>query len=88
MSFHDRVTRAAVNNGNTSGQFHKAAQLHANGTWLAFIAGAVVWSFAGWKWALVPAAFAAYGVIKSIGATRIAMTLEKLEQASSGLPTS
>ena len=80
MSFHDHVAQTAVNDGNTTAQFRRAAQVHANGTWMFLLVGAAVWYFVGWKWALIPAAFAAYSALKSISATNVANKLETLER--------
>src|SRR5436309_1435006 len=45
MSFHDSVVEKARRDGNTSAQFHQAAQKHANATWIYLIIAGVVWYF-------------------------------------------
>jgi hypothetical protein len=79
MSFHNNVAQRAYASGKTSGQFHAAAQKHANAAWFYLIAAGVVWWLFNWKWALIPLAFTAFVAFQSVSATLIATRLEKLE---------
>lgn len=73
------IALLAIRDGNTSAQFRAAAQRHANATWYVLFAAVAIWYFAGWKWAMILVAFAAFKAIQSISATSVAVRLEKHE---------
>lgn len=77
MSFHTRLAEAARRDGNTPAQFRAGAQAHANAFWRYPLIAAVVWYFADWRWALLPGAFAALAVLRSVSSTMTAVRLEK-----------
>jgi len=81
MSFHDAVALKARLDGNTSAQFHQAAQQHAKATWVYLILAAIVWYFTSWMWALIPIALTAFVAFQSISATLVATRLEKYEKS-------
>ena len=81
-SFHDGLARMAVERGDTSAKFNRAAQRHANVTWFWLAAAGVVWYFTKWGWALIPFAAAVWEAAKSIGSTLVAVKLEKIEKAA------
>ncbi len=78
------IAHLAIRDGNTSAQFRAAAQRHADATWYVLFAAAAVWYFAGWKWAMIPAAYAAFRAIQSVSATSVAVRLEKHEANTDG----
>jgi hypothetical protein len=80
MSFVDSLAAKAIQMGKSSSEFSAAAQRHANATWLYLIAGAIVWFFFGWAWALIPFALAAFKASQSISSTLVAGRLEKGER--------
>ncbi|MGB7060739.1 MAG: hypothetical protein WBF13_00115 [Candidatus Zixiibacteriota bacterium] len=81
MSIHDEMARKALRDGNTSDQFRRAAQGHANRTWLFLLVAAVVWYFANWAWAMIPGAFAVFKAVQSVSATMVAQRLERMEKS-------
>ncbi len=84
MSIHDKMAFKAASMGKTSAEFHASAQRHANATWGSAILAGVVWYFAGWLWALIPAAIGLFTIAKSASSTMIATRLEKAEQSGEG----
>ena len=58
----------------TAKDFDKAAQRHANATWLWGIVAAVVFYFYQW-YALIPAAYAVFKIIQSVSSTNNATKL-------------
>jgi hypothetical protein len=84
MSIHDQMALNARLEGQTSAQYHRAAQRHANAMWIYIIIAGIVWYFTNWIWALIPFALAALVAIQSISATLIAQRLEKYESREAG----
>ncbi|MGH7485160.1 MAG: hypothetical protein ACREMY_06085 [bacterium] len=80
MGLFDRFAGHAFLSGKRARQFEVAAQQHAKAFWLLLIVGGIVWWLAGWEWALVPAALAAWTAFKSMSATMMRTRLEKLER--------
>lgn len=81
MNLHDMLAENAGAMGNTTADFRRAAQRHANATWLWLVAMAAVWYFIDWRWALIPAALAVYSIVKSVNSTMVVSRLEKIEQS-------
>jgi len=78
MGMHDGYAGRAWASGRTPEEFHAKAQMHANGTWSFVIIALVVWYFAGWVWALIPAALGIITALQSISATTVAARIEQL----------
>lgn len=57
--------------------YDRAAQNHANTFWFWLVVVGVVWYFASWQWALVPAAMGVFSIIRSVGSTRAAHQLRQ-----------
>jgi hypothetical protein len=75
---HSEMARQALLSGEPPQLYRRAAQVHANKFWGCAIISAIVWHFAGWKWALIPVAIAILKAAQSISATMVATRLEKL----------
>ncbi|HNY64395.1 MAG TPA: hypothetical protein PKM41_03085 [Deltaproteobacteria bacterium] len=85
MTFTDYAVNKAILDGRSSRDFRIAAQSNANAAVVYLIIALAVWFFAGWVWALIPAALMLYTGCQSISATRIAIGLEQVEgQAIAG----
>ncbi len=80
MSLHDKLAYKASSMGKSASEFSAAAQKHANTTWFLLIVAGVVWYFANWIWALIPAGIGIFTALQSISSTMIASKLEKTEQ--------
>lgn len=61
----------------TAADFDKAAQKHANASWVLGAIVLAVGFFIGWVWALIPGAFLLLTIAKSAGATNAANQLRK-----------
>ncbi len=83
MGMHDTMAHMAVAAGHTPAKFYTAAQNHANMTWIFVIAAGVVLYFAGWAWALIPAAVGVFSALRSVSATMVAVRLEKKAPSAS-----
>jgi hypothetical protein len=79
VPFDDALARSALAAGNTPEEFRRAAQAHANATWMFALVGVTVWYFLHWGWALIPFAYAAFRAIQSVSSTMVAMRLERPE---------
>ena len=82
MGLHDELARKAFARGDGRDNFLRAAQQHANATWVCVIAALAVWYFLGWAWALVPAVLGVYAALKSVSATMVATRLENMDRHS------
>lgn len=82
MGMHDRFAGMAWASDRTPEEFHAKAQMHANGTWAFGVIALVVWYFAGWIWALLPAALGVITALQSISCTKVAVRMEELEAAA------
>lgn len=80
MSFHDSLATKALMMGKTSQEFKRAAQRHANITWVFLIIAAAVWYLAGLWWAVIPVAVGAFTAFQSISSTMVQSRLEKMEK--------
>lgn len=58
----------------TAADFDKAAQRHANASWVLLIISGVAYYFAGW-WAAIPGGLTILTIIQSISSTRCAQQL-------------
>lgn len=63
----------------TPAEFDAAAQRHANAFWFWLVIAGLTWWFASLGWAVIPALFAGWAAVKSVGATRAA---DKLRNGS------
>lgn len=79
MAFFEQMAARASLRGHKAAHFAAAAQRHANAFWFLLVAAALTWWLAGWKWALIPAAAAAWTAFQSCSATVIQRHLERLE---------
>ncbi len=83
MSFYDELAQKAILDGNTSAEFKRAAQKHANWTWVFAILTSVVWYFSGRFWVLIFGALALFAAARSISANMVKQRVEKLEKGHS-----
>ncbi|GEM_PF-838412 len=83
MSLHDKMAYRATLQGKGSADFSKAAQKHANATWLYLIIAGFVWYFISSTWALIPFAIGVYTALQSISASMVATRLKDLGQDDS-----
>ncbi len=83
MSIYDALERKAVEMGKTPAEFSAAAQRHANMTWVWALVGGVVWYFADWQWALIPAALGLLSAFQSVSSTVVATRLAERQSRSS-----
>ncbi len=85
--FHDSLAARAAEMGKAADEFKAGARRKARVTGLLLVVAAVVLYFAGWPWALIPAAVAAFTALQSFSAAQIAVRLEKAERsAKAGQP--
>jgi hypothetical protein len=84
MSWHDSLAVKAREMGKSAAEFKSGARRKANATWPFLIVAGAVWYFAGWGWALIPAAIAAWNAFQSVSATMIATRLERTEATRHG----
>lgn len=61
----------------TAADFDRAAQRHANQSWLWVAVVGLVWWFASMWWALIPGVFLIWSVISSVSCSRAAMRLRR-----------
>jgi len=80
MGWHDSLAARAIAMGKTAAEFKSGARRKANLTCLFLVVAGAVWYFAGWPWALIPAAIATWNAFQSMSATMIAGRLERLAQ--------
>jgi hypothetical protein len=80
MGFHDALADKAYESGHRPEHFKAAAQRHANAFWVYLGIAGVVWWFASWQWALIPAALAVWTAWQSASATMIFVRLELIEK--------
>ena len=78
MSFHDSLATKSMMMGKSSQEFRRAAQKHANATWVLLIIAAAVWYFAGLWWAVIPAVVGAFTAFQSVSSTMVQSRLEKM----------
>ncbi len=83
MSFYDELAQKAILDGNTSAEFKRAAQKHANWTWVFAILASVVWYFSDWVWVLIFSALTLFSATRSISANMVKRRIEKLEKGHS-----
>ncbi len=88
MGFHDRLATRAAGDGKLASDMHRLAQLHANATWVCFVAAGVVWWFDDWPWALPLAVLGVFSGLRSMSTTMVASRLELLEEAVPPEPSS
>lgn len=79
MGWHDALAAKSAEMGKTSAEFRAGARRKASATCLLLIAAGAAGYFAGWAWALLPGAVAAWSALQTMSATLIASRLEVLE---------
>ncbi|MDB5487681.1 MAG: hypothetical protein JWQ58_1396 [Reyranella sp.] len=79
MGWHDALAAKSAEMGKTSAEFRAGAWRKAKATGLFLIVAGTVGYFAGWMWALLPGAVAAWSAFQLVSATLIAARLEALE---------
>ena len=82
MGWHDALAAKSAEMGKTSAEFRAGARHKAGATCLYLIAAGAVGYFAGWAWAAIPGAVAAWSALQTMSATLIASRLEVLERQS------
>jgi len=83
MSFYDNLAKKAILDGNTSAEFKKMAQKHANWTWVLAILTIVIWYLSNGGWALIFGALTLFSATRSISANMVKQRIEKLEKGDS-----
>jgi len=82
LGWHDAVAAKSAEMGKTSVAFRAGARRKASATCLFLIAAGAVGHYAGWAWAAIPGAVAAWSAFQTMSATLIASRLEVLERQS------
>ena len=83
MSFYDELAQKAIRDGNTSAEFKRMAQKHANWTWVLAIVTGAVWYLSGGTWLLVFGSLTLISATRYISANMIKQRLEKHEKGLS-----
>ena len=82
MGLHDRLATRAAGDGKLASDMHRLAQLHANATWVCFVAAGTVWWLDDWPWALPLAFLGILAGLRSMSSTMVASRLEVLEDGA------
>ncbi len=80
MGWHDALAAKSAEMGKTSSEFKAGARRKGGVTGLFLAAAVAVGYFAGWGWALLPGAVAAWSALQTMSATLIASRLEVMER--------